>query len=613
MGLRLCGLVGGLCASLLWAWPGQGQTPVGPAAGEAGAQEVKPQPSEPAGETQPAKPGSEVDPIDALTHVEDEAEPLPETEPEAGLEPEGGGFLEGPSFKFNGFIQSQAGVFIAPDKEAHAADGSPTNHGGKLGQLSMFRNTLQLEADYAPAPWVSLHAIFRGVRSLKVPADKDAQPPNPKRRTLTMDPNTGVTSEVFVPLTADELREWVKDTYYTETDVRELYVDIEATDWLSFRVGKQQVSWGETGQYRLLDVVNPVDSTWHFGSLESFEDQRIPLWMLNTQIDIPPLQGNLQVIWIPMLNSPEDHETVPLTFVGAWGLPPPKEVLLGKYRRKVFMWTDNDIKNSRAGARWKGEIGNFTYSLVYFYTHVISPPIPVWTRAPFGSGDVEVYSEFPRQHVAGLALETTLPNPVTLNVKFEAAFEPDRTYPVSTQKAQKSFAAEKAQVFRGVAIDAFDGISLLDNPKKKVLSYAFTFQRPTAIRWLNPEQTTMFVFQFMHTHIFDWKKEDMIVEIPGYDTTPAREDSFKLIGAVFTSYLHGVLTPKVLAVFALGKMPGRDDVYQGGFVSASLGLTLGNHWRAQVALNEFFGPDAYDGLGLFRDRDEVNLLVRYQF
>ena len=39
-------------------------------------------------------------------------------------------------------------------------------------------------------------------------------------------------------------------------------------------------------RYRLLDAVNPENTTWHFGPLEATEDIRIPLWMWLTTLDL---------------------------------------------------------------------------------------------------------------------------------------------------------------------------------------------------------------------------------------------------------------------------------------------------------------------------------------
>jgi hypothetical protein len=105
----------------------------------------------------------------------------------------------------------------------------------------------------------------------------------------------------------------------------------------------------------------------------------------------------------------------------------------------------------------------------------------------------------------------------------------------------------------------------------------------------------------------------MAVEIPGYDTTKVQPHVFRLVGSMFTSYLHGMLTPRILGAFVFARDNAGETINQGGFLSVQLGMTFGNNWRLNLALNEFFGPDGYDGIGLFRDRDEVNLSVRYQF
>ncbi len=62
---------------------------------------------------------------------------------------------------------------------------------------------------------------------------------------------------------------------------RELYADGIIGDWW-IRLGKQQIVWGKTDFFRLQDVLNPVDFGQHF-FFDSFEDIRIPQWMLSVQ------------------------------------------------------------------------------------------------------------------------------------------------------------------------------------------------------------------------------------------------------------------------------------------------------------------------------------------
>jgi hypothetical protein len=81
---------------------------------------------------------------------------------------------------------------------------------------------------------------------------------------------------------------------YTQQDpLRELYLDMNIGDSVSMRLGKQQVVWGTADGIKLLDIINPTD--WREFAQNTMEDSRIPVWMLNTEIDVGE-SGNLQLI-----------------------------------------------------------------------------------------------------------------------------------------------------------------------------------------------------------------------------------------------------------------------------------------------------------------------------
>lgn len=67
--------------------------------------------------------------------------------------------------------------------------------------------------------------------------------------------------------------------------IRELYVDFDYGfdngHILSTRLGKQQVIWGRTDLFRVLDVINPVDFSRN-NIYDELEDIRIPMWILKT-------------------------------------------------------------------------------------------------------------------------------------------------------------------------------------------------------------------------------------------------------------------------------------------------------------------------------------------
>ena len=78
-------------------------------------------------------------------------------------------------------------------------------------------------------------------------------------------------------------------------ELSELYLDAE---WLNayWRVGKQQVVWGQADGLKVLDVVTP--QSFREFILDAFDESRIPLWMINVEIPLGN-NSNLQWLWIP--------------------------------------------------------------------------------------------------------------------------------------------------------------------------------------------------------------------------------------------------------------------------------------------------------------------------
>ncbi len=86
--------------------------------------------------------------------------------------------------------------------------------------------------------------------------------------------------------------------------IRELYVDAtlpmgQGQEW-NFRVGKQQVVWGRSDLFRVLDVINPVDYSRN-NIYDELEDIRIPQWIATAEYRFGPTDTfddlNLQFVW----------------------------------------------------------------------------------------------------------------------------------------------------------------------------------------------------------------------------------------------------------------------------------------------------------------------------
>lgn len=97
-----------------------------------------------------------------------------------------------------------------------------------------------------------------------------------------------------------------RDALKYENQLREAYLDLRFKELpLSLRLGRQQVVWGETDNFRLLDRVNALDLTWRLQQ-ESWDELRTPYWMIKGLMDLDkfgwlsPLQNAfLEFYWNP--------------------------------------------------------------------------------------------------------------------------------------------------------------------------------------------------------------------------------------------------------------------------------------------------------------------------
>ena len=90
---------------------------------------------------------------------------------------------------------------------------------------------------------------------------------------------------------------------YTQQDwLRELYIDTVAggEDEVSIRAGKQQVVWGTADGMKLLDIINPTD--YREMAQNVIDESRIPVWMVNGEVDLENGANVQGVIYQPREN-----------------------------------------------------------------------------------------------------------------------------------------------------------------------------------------------------------------------------------------------------------------------------------------------------------------------
>lgn len=144
-----------------------------------------------------------------------------------------------------------------------------------------------------------------------------------------------------------------------EAELREVYLDLYAGP-AYFRLGKQQIVWGQADGVKLLDVLNP--QSFRDFILEDFEESRLPLW--SGLMELPIGSTLLQLTWIPDLTfhrlpGPDDWY--------AWTSPklvpplPPEVPIVAVHHERP----ETTIGNSELAVQLSGFNGGWDWTLNY--------------------------------------------------------------------------------------------------------------------------------------------------------------------------------------------------------------------------------------------------------
>src|SRR5207249_3981560 len=127
-------------------------------------------------------------------------------------------------------------------------------------------------------------------------------------------------------LTVSGLSRRDRDGLKFDNQLREAYADIKLRNIpLSVRAGRQQIVWGETDNFRMLDRANSLDLTWHFQQeipppSYGWDEIRRPLWMLKFLYDLGDI-WNLSQNFLEWYWNPGDWYPAKQTFLPRpWGL-----------------------------------------------------------------------------------------------------------------------------------------------------------------------------------------------------------------------------------------------------------------------------------------------------
>ena len=406
---------------------------------------------------------------------------------------------------------------------------------------------------------------------------------------------------------------------------------------LFLRVGRQNLSWGETDGFRLLDNINPLDSSFG-GFLIALDERRIPLDMVRAQYYLGDY-GPISELFVEGYGAIDDRVGfVPGIPVGSpWSLPDGAGLdnlidLQPHAPARTF-------QNARGGGRVLFNALDATFSLAHYYTYFDIPVTQLFTSPtfpnPFSEG-LPCASD-PSVHTCGAfvhAVESAQPVQVT---GASTSFAVPRFYGV----VRSEFAYFKDEpAFSQGQMDPF----VFDNPTRTAhptstggkrtrdsLNAVVGFDVQQFIRVLNPRQTFLFSTQFFYKHIlnaggtqiFDVDRSGKLVPNPDREILPVIVDLRPAIGSLPLEPIY--LTQPAdsyLNTFFVGTS------YRSGQISP--GLTVFYDWGGAFLLQPFiaFSRDPFrfvidysridagtlkagSGISLLRDRDNVQFKLEY--
>lgn len=472
-----------------------------------------------------------------------------------------------------GYVRAHAGV-ITRDQPERDVLGRQL---GDAGDINMMRGTIFLQYDTRIADIAKATLIYRGSREYE---------------TNYLE---GLDDQ---PFQSGDLMH-----LYNESDLREWYLDFSAAtiDW---RIGRQQVVWGETDSFQALDIVHGFDFTWRSTLEAENEELRIPLIIINGTKTFDSLNGALQVIVRPGLDDDEDVGHLIPFEGGRWGQNGSRafNVLNNPVFPVPFNYDhrSGDTDDPSYGAKWSGTIGNVGYSLNYYHTlnlePVINSSIAPHKEAPSGS-----FAEFilPEIDIVGGSFNW-YSAPLDLVFRGEAAITLDKPYNIGY------VGSDLYNMAGGAIPGGFFGVKEKDTAR---VMFGIDKTNLNLTQLLKTSQPSFLTFQVFDTWIPGFKDSDQLTN----GTSKRHEHEVTASVALGLNYKYDTIQPSLAAIW--------DVTSGGGALVESINFVFGDHWRLKFTAVQFLlsqqtcdlDPRCTHAFGGFYTGDQIDARLTYQF
>ena len=421
----------------------------------------------------------------------------------------------------------------------------------------------------------------------------------------------------------------------------EVYLDFTKGP-LFLRIGRQNLSWGETDAFRLLDNINPLDSSFG-GFLVSLDERRVPLDMARVVYGLGS-RGPFSELNLEAYGALDDAIAEPVPTGSPWGVGNPPGIK-GFVKKPARNFTD-----ARGGVRVTATLGEFTLSAAHYYTFLDGPLVRIMTpevrhpiskvRPPINLAEfaAEVAAGrtsrflgdhfaanlfFPKIPISGASASFSVPRFDAVVRSEVAIFWREYFFKNSGPRNLLGPVLTGGQItpgYKQVGVDPETGSPLLtyknDIDRSRVVRWALGIDINRYIRFLNPQQSFIISGQMFSTHIVDFDDTPLASVLPygfGHFAVPARDpnrfkDTNSLVNIdqhqfvntllVTTSFRSGLVVPRLVFFYD----------WQGSWLVQPEITFIRDPFRLLFQYNYLDGQ--YNGIGFLRDRD--NFIVQLE-
>jgi hypothetical protein len=472
------------------------------------------------------------------------------------------------------------------------------------GKLSMMRTTARLNLQWKPSDSFSIVTKLRGVREVET---------NFLKHLEKMGANN---------YHEDDGRGDIRDLY-DKNEIRELYVDFPVGDRTWFRLGKQQIAWGETDFFAANDLVHGFDNTWRSFLEPANEELRKTNIMAKVNIDVPEYNGGIEFFVRPGLDSKKDIGSEIDIYGGRWSSQPYAGVDFRNIDPYNFNHEDGDRHAVTGGIRWTGLYGDTNYSLSYLKTYYNAPILNASNNlgllgmpgVPSGATTTD------GEQTRGLAGEIIYPivdvfgfTASRYSAWADAVFSTEVAY---TQDAPYQFEAATPTLLSQFVAAGFDGYT-----KKDVVALMLRMDKNIAASQtlLGTEKPMFFSVQLFDKWVQNFDKDDQLLYSVGWG---GKVKEHSVMGTMIfdTSYANGRIRPNLVL--------GADLSNGGGFAVPSVTFELSSKLRWKVEYDAFWDDEHHDAdkcqagnlatcedttlFGYFHNRDQLYTSLTYLF